>query len=124
MYKETLTVFKEDFLEPKEINVASVTGDSYLIVDGAMGAITANVLAESDVTLASAITVNIKTSDAKDGSFETVASGTVKAGSYETGEVMGTIAIPFDVKKYTKAEIDSATTNSGTVRVTGGYLPR
>lgn len=124
MYKEVVTVYEEDFLEPKAINAASVVGESVLNADGTMGAITANVVADTDVVLASPITVTIKAADAKDGDFAEVAKGTVAAGSFAAGDVMGTVAIPFDVAKYVKAEIASATSNSGNVRVTGGYLPR
>jgi hypothetical protein len=124
MYKEVVTVYGEDFLEPKAINAASVTGSSVLNADGTMGALTANVIAVDDVNVASAMTVVIKASDEKAGTYAEVAKGTVATGTYVAGDVMGTVAIPFDVKKYVKAELTSATGNSGTVRVTGGYLPR
>lgn len=124
MYKEVVTVFEEDFLEPKAINAASVTGTSVLNADGTMGALTANVVAVTDATVASAITVVIKAAEAKAGEYKEVARGTVAAGSYVAGDLMGTVAIPYDVAKYVKAELTSATSNSGTVRVTGGYLPR
>lgn len=124
MYKEVVTVYEEDFLEPKAINAASVTGESVLNAKGTMGAITANVIADSDVTLASAITVVIKHSDERAGTYTEAAKGTIAAGSFVAGDVMGTIAVPADVKKFAKAEITSATSNSGNVRVTGGYLPR
>ena len=124
MYKEVVTVHGEDFLEPKAINAASVTGTSVLNADGTMGALNANVIAVTDVKVASAITVVIKAAETKAGEFTEVARGTVAAGDYVAGDVIGAVAIPYDVKKYVKAELTSATSNSGTVRVTGGYLPR
>ena len=124
MYKEEVKVWNEDLLEPKAVNAASVTGDSILVVNATMGAITANVFAVDDVNLASAITVTIKDSDTGEGSFNEVAKGTIAIGKYSAGDLMGTVAIPFNVKRYAKAEIASATGNSGTVRVTGGFLPR
>ena len=124
MYKEVVTVHGEDFLEPKAINSASVTGTSVLNADGTMGALNANVIAVTDVKVASAITVIIKASETKAGEFAEVARGTVATGDYVAGDVMGSVAIPYDVAKYVKAELTSATGNSGTVRVTGGYLPR
>ena len=124
MYKEVVTVFQEDFLEPKAINASSVTGTSVLNTDGTMGAITANVIAVTDVTVASVITVTIKASETKSGEYKEVAKGTIPTGSYIAGDLMGTVAIPYNVTKYVKAELSSASSNSGTVRVTGGYLPR
>lgn len=124
MYQEVITVYEEDFLEPKAINAATVTGTSFLNADGTMGAITANVIADTDVNLSSAITVTIKASDQISGEYTAVATGTIAPGSFYAGDLMGTVAIPFDVKKYVKAEIASATSNTGNVRVTGGFLPR
>lgn len=124
MYKNEVTVWQEDFLEPKAINAASVSGDSYLVVDGTMGAIVAKVLATDDVSVAQAITVSIKDCDTSNGSFAEVAKASIAVGDYSAGDVMATISIPVDVKKYAKAELTSDTTNTGTVRVTGAYLPR
>lgn len=124
MYGHELKVWGEDLLPASEINKASVTADDAVIVNGAMGALTANVIAVGAVSLASAVTVSIKAADEKDGSFNEVATGTIATGSYEDGEVLGTIAIPYDVKKWAKASLASATGNSGKIRVTPGYLPR
>lgn len=124
MYGHELKVWGEDLLPASEINKAAVSADDAVIVNGTMGALTANVIAEGEVTLASAVKVSIKHADEKDGTFDEVADGTVAAGSYEDGEVMRTIAIPYDVKKWAKAELASATGNTGKIRVTPGYLPR
>ena len=44
MYKKFITVYEEDFLEPKAINASSITGTSVLNADGTMGALTATAL--------------------------------------------------------------------------------
>jgi hypothetical protein len=124
MYKKFITVYEEDFLEPKAINASSVTGTSVLNADGTMGALTATALAVTDVTVSSAITVVVKAAEDKSGEYKEVARGTIEPGSYSAGDVLDTVSIPFDVEKYVKAELTSSTSNSGTVRVTGGYLPR
>lgn len=108
MYGENVKVFGED------LNVGAV------LVGGTMGAITADVFAEGDVTVSSG-KVTITAADKADGSFATVTEGSLANGTYKKGDLIGRITLPADIKAYAKASVSGAT---GTVVVKAGYLPR
>lgn len=97
-----------------------------VLVGGTMGALAANVFAESAVTITAAgesttgATLTIKDSDTKDGTFAEVASYALPAGTYNEGDLITSFALPLNIKTWAKAEVSGATG----VSVSVGYLPR
>lgn len=89
-----------------------------VIGGGTMQALVVNIFATKTKSY-SAATVTVKAADAKGGSYEDVVTSKEISGSYNEGDLLASLSLPFDVKNWLKAE--STDTD---VRVTLGYLPR
>lgn len=123
MYKHKLQVWGED-LAVADISETSVTGEAVL-AGGTNGGLVINVIAESAVTVASTVTVTITGDDKQDGTFATsVASATLKAGTYAKGDCIAQIALAPDVKMWLKGAVAGNSSASGTICVTLGLLAR
>lgn len=71
------------------------------------------------------MTITVKHGDTENGSFADLLTMTIDAEkSFADGELMATATLPADVKDFVTAAVASATGNSGSIRVTLGYLAR
>ena len=123
MINNFLKVYDEDLINGA-INKASVTSDKVLTAGGTMGALCVNVFAQTDMSVATEMTVTLKHADAENGAYAELLTLKVPAKSYKAGELAATATLPHDAKAYLMASAASATGNSGNVRVTLGYLAR
>lgn len=124
MIKNILKVYGEDLINGK-LDAASVASAGVVAAGSTQGALCVNVFAQGDVTAASAVTVTVKHGDEENGTFSELLELKVAAGSsFADGELMATASLPQDVKAYVMATAASAATNSGSIRVTLGYLAR
>ena len=124
MLNNILKVYGED-LAAGALNQASIAAGTGIAAGSTQGALCVNAFAVGDVSATSAVTITVKHSDSENGSFADLLTMTIDAGStFADGELMATATLPADVKAYVTAAVASATGNSGSIRVTLGYLPR
>ncbi len=118
-----LKVHGEDLINA-EVNKAAVASAGVVAAGSVMGALCVNVFAKTALTVAAAITVTVKHADTENGTYAELLTISVPAKSYKAGELVATSVLPQDCKAYISATAASATTNSGVMRVTLGYLAR
>jgi len=124
MLNNILKVYGEDIFNGA-INKTSANGDKVIAAGGVDGALAVNVFAVSAVTTAAEATITLQDSASEDGEFATLHTFTIAADkSYAAGELIDSIILPKNSKTFVKANLASATTNSGTIRVTLEYLAR
>ncbi len=124
MLNNILKVYGEDLFNGA-INKASATGDKVIAAGQSGGALTVNVFAVGTVTTAAQATVTVKDGASESGEFSSLLTFTIAADkTFADGELIATAILPQETKAYVTAAISSATTNSGTIRVTLGYLAR
>lgn len=123
MINNFLKVHNEDLINAA-INKAAVTSDSVVVAGGTMGALCVNAFAETDMTVATEMTVTLKHSDTENGTYSDLLTFKVPAKSFKAGALAATATLPQDTKTYLMASLASATGNSGSIRVTLGYLAR
>lgn len=122
MYGKTLQVYGEDLAVGAM--TANFAGSDPVLAGGTMGALTANVFADDAVKVGTGAKVSITASPTKDGSYTEVAAKNLTAGNYSAGDLIATIALPFDMDMWAKASVTVGSGSSGNVTVTLGYLPR
>lgn len=124
MLNNILKVYGEDIFNGA-INKASADGDKIIAAGGVDGALAVNVFAVTAVTTAAQATVTLKHSATESGEYATLHTFTIAADkSFAAGELIDSIILPKNSKTFVKAALSSATTNSGTIRVTLEYLAR
>lgn len=124
MLNNTLKVYDEDLINGS-VGAASISSDKVVAAGSTQGALAVNVFAASEVKIGStSLVVSVKHADSENGSFVEISKITVAQGTYTEGALMATMTLPAEVKAYVCADATSATGNSGTVRVTLGYLAR
>lgn len=124
MLKNILKVYNED-LANGALNQSSIADGNPVAAGSTQGALCVNAFAQGDVSVASTVTITVKHADTEDGVFEEVLTMEVEATqSFADGELMATATLPADVKNFVTASVASASSNSGNIRVTLGYLAR
>lgn len=124
MLNNILKVYDED-LANGALNQASVAGGKAIAAGSTQGALCVNVFAVGAVETKAAVTVTIKHGDTENGAFADLQTIAIAANkTFADGALMATATLPADVKDFVTASVASATTNSGSVRVTLGYLAR
>ena len=119
-----LKVYDEDLINDA-VNSSAIAGKSVVAAGSTLGGLCVNVFAEEAVTTTDAITITVKHGDTEGGDFSALLTLTVPASkSYAKGELISTATLPQDTKSFVSASATSATTNSGKIRVTLGYLAR
>ena len=107
------------------LNQASIAAGTGIAAGSTQGALCVNAFAVGDVATTAAVTITVKHSDSESESFTDLLTMSVAADqSFADGDLMATATLPADVKSYVTAAVASATGNSGSIRVTLGYLPR
>ena len=124
MLNNILKVYGED-LASGALNQASIAAGTGIAAGSTQGALCVNAFAVGDVATTAAVTITVKHSDSESESFTDLLTMSVAADqSFADGDLMATATLPADVKSYVTAAVVSATGNSGSIRVTLGYLPR
>lgn len=125
MMNNILKVYGEDLINGA-LNAAAVASDKVVAVGETQGALCVNVFAKGDVSTAgAAVVITLKHGDSENGSFADLQTITIaKSKTFKDGELMATATMPAGTKAYVMASAASATTNSGEMRVTLGYLAR
>lgn len=124
MLKNILKVYDEDLINAA-VNSSSITGKSVVAAGSTQGALSVNVFAEEAITTTDAIAVTVKHCDTENGTFASLLTITVPASkSFAKGELVATEILPQNTKAFVAASATSASTNSGKIRVTLGYLAR
>ncbi len=124
MLNNVLKVYNEDLINDA-VNSSSIAAKSVVAAGSTQGALCVNVFAEEAVTTTDVITVTVKHCDSENGNFATLLTLTVPASkSFAKGELVTTATLPQDTKAFVTATATSASTNSGKIRVTLGYLAR
>ena len=124
MLNNILKVYGED-LASGALNQASIAAGTGIAAGSTQGALCVNAFAVGDVATTAAVTITVKHSDSESESFTVLLTMSVAADqSFADGDLMATATLPADVKSYVTAAVASATGNSGSIRVTLGYLPR
>ena len=124
MLNNILKVYGED-LASGALNQASIAAGTGIAAGSTQGALCVNAFAVGDVATTAAVTITVKHSDSESESFTDLLTMSVAADqSFADGDLMATATLPADVKSYVTAAVASAAGNSGSIRVTLGYLPR
>lgn len=124
MLDNVLKVYNEDLINGA-VNSSTIAAKSVVAAGSTQGALCVNVFAEEAVTTTDAITITVKHCDTESGSFASLLTLTVPAsGSFAKGELVTTATLPQNTKAFVTATATSASTNSGKIRVTLGYLAR
>ncbi|MBP5698380.1 MAG: hypothetical protein J6W96_02490 [Alphaproteobacteria bacterium] len=124
MLKNILKVYNEDLINGA-INASSVASKSVVAAGKTEGALCVNVFAKGAVTTAAAVTITVQDSASETGTFANLMTLTVAADkSYADGELITTAILPQETKAFVKASATSSSSNSGSIRVTLGYLAR
>lgn len=124
MLNNVLKVYDEDLINAA-VNASSITSETVVAAGSTQGALCVNVFAEAALTTTDAITITIKHGDTETGSFASLLTLTVPAsGSFAKGTLLATATLPQNTKSFVMASATSASTNSGKIRVTLGYLAR
>ena len=124
MLNNILKVYGED-LASGALNQASIAAGTGIAAGSTQGALCVNAFAVGDVATTAAVTITVKHSDSESESFTDLLTMSVAADqSFADGYLMATATLPADVKSYVTAAVASAAGNSGSIRVTLGYLPR
>ena len=111
MYKHTLTVFRED------LDAGAV------LTGGTQGAIELLVIADASSVVIAAETgaVTVTHCDTETGTYETVVTQALTAGTYAKGAIIARVALPVDIKAWAKATVAG---NTGDVVVKQAYIAR
>lgn len=124
MLNNILKVYGED-LASGALNQAAIAAGDAVAAGSTQGALCVNAFAVGDVATTAAVTITVKHGDTENGSFADLLMMTIDAEkSFADGELMATATLPADVKDFVTAAVASATGNSGSIRVTLGYLAR
>ncbi len=125
MINNILKVYGEDLIN-SAINLATISADNILKAGSTMGALCVNVFATSGVDLAGDdLTITILHAETEDGTFATLDTIVIAEDvTAEENELMATLTLPQTSKEFIKATATSSTTNTGSIRVTLGYLAR
>lgn len=120
----TLKVYGEDLINAA-INASTVSGDKVLAAGNTQGGLCVNVFAKTAVTTAAAVTITVKHADSASGEFATLDTITIAADkSYGAGDLIASIILPQTTKAFVSAAATSNSSNTGSIRVTLGYLAR
>lgn len=124
MLNNVLKVYNEDLINA-EVNSSSIAGKSAVAAGSTQGGLCVNVFAEEAITTTDAISITVKHGDSENGTFTNLLTITVPASkNFAKGELVATETLPQDTKAFVTASATSASTNSGKIRVTLGYLAR
>lgn len=124
MLKNILKVYNEDLIDAA-INASNIDSAGVVAAGETQGALCVNVFAKGAVTTAAAINITVKHADNEDGNFANLQTISVASGkTFADGELMASATLPIDTKAFLSASATSASSNSGKIRVTLGYLAR
>ncbi|MBP3687483.1 MAG: hypothetical protein J6J35_03860 [Alphaproteobacteria bacterium] len=124
MLNNILKVYDEDLINGS-LAAATVSSDKVVAVGETQGALCVNVFAKGAVSTTAAVTITLKHGDSETGSFAELSTISIAASkTFKDGELIATTTLPSTVKAYVMATATSATSNSGSIRVTLGYLAR
>ena len=124
MLNNILKVYDEDLINGS-LAAATVSSDKVVAVGETQGALCVNVFAKGAVSTTAAVAITLKHGDSETGSFADLSTINIAASkTFKDGELIATTTLPSNVKAYVMATATSATSNSGSIRVTLGYLAR
>lgn len=124
MLNHTLKVYGEDLINGS-IAGATVSGSKVVAAGHTEGALCLNVFAVGAVATDEAVTITVTHGDSENGDFATLMTITIAADkSFADGELIDSVILPMNTKAYIAASAVSDADNSGSIRVTLGYLPR
>ena len=124
MLNNILKVYDEDLINGA-LNASTVAAKSVVAAGRTQGALVVNVFAKGAVTTSANVVITIKDCDTEDGTFTSLTTITIASGkSFADGELMATMMLPLETKAYVTATATSDSGNTGSMRVTLGYLAR